>query len=216
MTESASSTSSLYLSMANPTTWCARTSKDSSRLDMDSSSCVKAFRAITAASNISSSFTAKMTPLDTSPCLCPDLPARWISRETCRGDMYCMTKSTLPTSIPSSMELVQMMDFNSWALNFSSVSILMNLDSDEWWTSMFSSIILNREERTSAISLVFTKTRTLWWSSSNCCILLMRAAVSKLTCNWEAKSMSSSNGYSTFTTKSFSSVASTISTFLPK
>src|SRR2546426_7665232 len=47
-----------------------------------------------------------MTPSETSPTPCPDRPIRCTSRETSRGELYCKTKSAVPTSIPSSREEV--------------------------------------------------------------------------------------------------------------
>ena len=49
-------------------------------------------------------------------------------RATCLGELYCMTRSVLPMSIPSSNEDVHTRALVSPRLKLSSISILFSLD----------------------------------------------------------------------------------------
>ena len=115
--------------------WFATTDRGHSLPEKCSSSLVPLLLATTRDSATSSGAVASILALMVSPILWPARPARWIMRETCLGELYCMTMSVDPTSMPSSRDEVHIRDFTSPALNFSSISILFSLEREPWWTS---------------------------------------------------------------------------------
>src|SRR5438046_1041916 len=116
------------------TSWFARTDRLSFRTTRSSISSESARRAIAHASATSSSCVAKMTPSETSPTPWPDLPIRWTSLDTSRGELYCNTKSALPTSMPSSKDDVHTRARSRLALNSSSICTRTSFDRLPWWT----------------------------------------------------------------------------------
>ncbi len=115
--------------------WLATTERGQGRPSLYSSSLASHLLAITIASATSSGAVAMTLALILSPILCPARPARWIIRDTCLGELYWMTMSVEPTSIPSSRDDVHMSALISPFLKRSSISILFSLEREPWCTS---------------------------------------------------------------------------------
>ncbi|OPY28214.1 MAG: hypothetical protein A4E31_00875 [Methanomassiliicoccales archaeon PtaU1.Bin030] len=125
--------------MAMATSWLASTDSGLSRTRRSSSSPAIARRAMTRLSATSSGLEATIAPSERSPTECPALPMRCTRRETWRGELYWMAKSTEPISIPSSREEVQMRPLRRSFLKSSSISIRTSLDSEPWCTPTLNS-----------------------------------------------------------------------------
>ena len=82
---------------------------------------------------------------------------RWMSLETCRGELYWMTQSRNPMSMPSSRLLVQMTPESFPSLRLLSVASLVALERELWWIPIgsFSFQTLNLFASASASDLVF-------------------------------------------------------------
>ena len=119
---------SILPDMVMAMSWFATTERGQGRPSLDSNSLDSHLRAMTMASAISSGAVARTLARIFSPTRCPALPALWIIRETCLAELYWMTMSVDPTSIPSSRDDVQMSAFSSPDLKRSSISILVSLD----------------------------------------------------------------------------------------
>src|SRR5437899_768972 len=151
------------------TSWFARTERLSFRTTRSSISSARARRAIAHASATSSSWVARITPSETSPTPCPDRPIRCTSRDTSRGELYCKTKSAVPTSIPSSRDDVQTRARRPPDLNSSSIWTRTSFERLPWCTPIFGSWYhaASRDDRNSAVSRVFTKNNVDWCSLIN-------------------------------------------------
>ena len=57
-------------------------------------------------------------------------------RDTCLGELYWITMSVDPTSMPSSRDDVQIRALISPLLKRSSMSMRFSFDRDPWWTSI--------------------------------------------------------------------------------
>ena len=115
--------------------WLATTERGLGLPSQNSSSLVSHLLAMTSASATSSGAVAIIFALILSPTLWPARPALWIMRDTCLGELYWITMSVDPTSMPSSRDDVHIRDLTSPFLKRSSISILFSLDRDPWWTS---------------------------------------------------------------------------------
>src|SRR2546430_2669824 len=125
---------------ASATSGFARTERLSFGTTRSSISSARARRAIAHASATSSSWVARITPSETSPTPCPDRPIRCTSRETSRGELYCKTKSAVPTSIPSSREDVHTRARRPPDLNSSSICTRTSFERLPWCTPIFGSV----------------------------------------------------------------------------
>jgi hypothetical protein len=150
----------------------------------------RALRQMTIDSRASSLFRAIMTPFALSPTLWPLLPTLCRRRVTCLGELYWMTRSMLPMSIPSSRDDVQTMVLRS--PDFSPLSAAMRLVfAREPWCMLRGksrSQTLNRLASISEVDLVLVKIRVLLWSSIRSCITLRREATSGWVKSFEARS----------------------------
>ena len=101
-------------------------------------------------------------PLGVRPLRWPLRPTRCSKRDTCRGEWYCTTFCTVPTSIPSSRELVHTTAFSRSAfLNSRSVCRRASFESEPWCTptlSFTSAVWKSVEASDSARDRVFTNT----------------------------------------------------------
>ena len=116
--------------------WLATTESGHGLPSQNSSSLESHRLAMTRASATSSGAVAMIFALMCSPILCPARPALWIMRDTCLGELYWMTMSVEPTSIPSSSDDVHISDLISPFLKRSSMSMRFSLDRDPWCTSI--------------------------------------------------------------------------------
>ena len=105
-------------------TWLVSTDNGFCLTFKTSNSPAKALLAITILSATSSGVVARINPFEVLPILCPDLPTLCTILLTSLGELYCMIKSVLPTSMPSSSDDVHINDFNFPLLKSSSDSIL--------------------------------------------------------------------------------------------
>ncbi len=110
--------------------WLATTVRGDPLPEYASISLASAFLATTRLSATSSGAVASILAWMSPPTLWPALPALWIILATCLGELYCMTRSVDPTSIPSSREDVQTRAFISPDLKASSISIRVSFDRD--------------------------------------------------------------------------------------
>ena len=116
--------------------WLATTDSGHGLPFQNSSSLESHLLAMTRASATSSGAVAMILALMCSPILWPARPALWIMRDTCLGELYWMTMSVDPTSIPSSRDDVHISAFISPLLKRSSMSMRFSLDRDPWCTSI--------------------------------------------------------------------------------
>src|SRR5207245_1751872 len=79
----------------------------------------------------------RITPSESSPTPWPDRPIRWTRRETSRGELYCRTKSAVPTSMPSSRDDVHTSARRPPLLNSSSIWTRTSFDRLPWCTPIF-------------------------------------------------------------------------------
>ncbi len=96
-------------------------------------------RTTAAASITSSAWVGKMRPTEVCPTRCPLRPTRCKPLETDLGDCRCTTRSTSPTSIPSSREAVATRAGRRPALRAPSISRRETLLMLPWWARMGSS-----------------------------------------------------------------------------
>ena len=127
-------------------------------------------------SSISSADTVTSTPFDTLPSRCPLLPTLWTRLVTCLGDMYCTTRSTDPTSMPSSRVLVHTSAFSAPDLKSCSTLSRSSLGSDPWWTPTSFLSLASFSPSISALVLLLTKISVDVWPSMSELILDNRAA----------------------------------------
>src|SRR5579863_1587074 len=145
-----------------------------------SSSPAEDFLQITAASRVSSESWVITRPFETWPTRWPLLPTLWIRRVTCLGELYWMTYSRKPMSIPSSRLLVQMTPRRRPSFSALSTASLVAFDRELWWTPMGNSgsHTLNLLESASASVLVLVNIRTDLYFSTSSLIVLSLAATS--------------------------------------
>ncbi len=117
--------------------------------------------ATTIASATSSGAVAIILAFMVSPTRCPARPARCTILDTCLGELNWMTRSVLPTSMPSSRDDVHTRALRSPFLKRSSMSILFSFEREPWCTSIEKSGSQRRYRAAShsAVSLVFTKNK---------------------------------------------------------
>ena len=77
-----------------------------------------------------------MSPFEVCPILCPLLPTLCMSLETCLGELYWITQSRKPMSIPSSRLLVHITPESFPSLRFFSIASLVALERELWWIPM--------------------------------------------------------------------------------
>ena len=127
-------------------------------------------------SRTSSAETTTRTPFDSLPSRCPLLPTLCTRDVTCLGDMYCTTRSTEPTSIPSSSVDVQTSAFSCPDLKACSTLSLSSLGRDPWCTATSLRIRASFSPSISPTVRALTKIRVDLCSSISLSILLSLAA----------------------------------------
>ena len=114
---------------------CASTSSGFSGTVSRSSSPARTARTAAAAWTRSSRVSGKRIPFGTAPRAWPERPTRWMSVESARGAPTWQTRSTAPTSMPSSSEAVATTTGTSPRLRRSSAASRMRRAMLPWWAT---------------------------------------------------------------------------------
>ena len=155
----------------------------------------------------------KSRPLGVPPRWCDARPTRWTVTEKLRGDSSCTTRSTAPTSMPSSKDAVATAQRTWPRLSFSSAASRMARDMLPWCATTWSS----PSRCASWCATRSTWRRVLTNTSVVRCARISSATRSQVSsrCSLEATAFSSSRGTSTATSSTRPDPLSTIAQARP-
>ena len=145
---------------ASATICCARTSRGRSGIRISSSAPRRRPRATAAHSTSSSRLIGNRRPFGTPPFTCAARPIRWSATWSAPGVPSWTTRSTSPTSMPSSSDAVATTARSRPALSRSSAWSRRARESEPWWAATASSPSRSASAcvARSASRRVFTKT----------------------------------------------------------